>query len=638
MPEPHLSRAVDVFIDLSASVLAVSSLKGAVEGWGRADGLGAIARRVSVGLPAKVARDGLPLPEAWRFCDSGMAGEELSAALATAGRDNLPLLILFGAVDLNSEAVGVLRQSLERDPMFGCAVPRTACANRCCFARVTPQGLGATEWLPREILADLPAVALLVEMTAPCMLVSPQLAGNFGPLDARFHDVPAAMVHYLATARRCGFRTVLCNRAVVGIKGLSCDSAMAHPLPAVDASDEVLLRQLVPDLDRSWQDLRGGSLERFERLCVAGIGRSSLAHRRSLLLDVRNVGPIYNGTTQAVLGILNGLKTFEPTWDVAILATADGAAFHSLERAYAGWPVHTAMPDRPFTAAFRPSQPWHIQEMIDLHNASLFNAYLMLDTIAWDIAYATTRQLEGTWQFLADHADAFLFDSEFTRRRFIERFPSAAPKPGRVTHLSFDPAEYRGNGGGTRSSEFILVVGNSLDHKDVRNTVEVLASAFPFRQIKALGPAALASPLVEAQPSGELSEIEIQRLYASAQFVVFPSFYEGFGFPILTALAYGRTVLARHSALVDEVAAQCGGRGRLVVFNRREELVELIGRMVHGETVPEHPLGLGNNRPKTWADVAGDALAFLESCLREGGRSRWMAREHAVRQLMAYRT
>jgi glycosyltransferase involved in cell wall biosynthesis len=643
-PWQRITPTLDVFIDLSASAIAGSTLRRVVAEWARAESLGAIARRVTgVVAAGTLPVDSLQLPsEHWTLAECEAPTARLNAALAAAGRDEVPLLVLFGPVDVNCEAIGILRQCLERDPMFGFAVPRIGCVDRCCFARLSRHGLGASEWLPRRILADLPDQELSVETAAPCMLVGPRISGNFGPLDVRFDGVAAAVVHYVATARRCGFRTVLSNRAVVGIDSVPCDTVAVRPLSDVSARDHVLLHRLVPDIDRAWEESRGGSRERFERLCTASIDATKTTPRPSLLLDVRNVTPTYNGTTQAILGITNALKEHQPKWDVALLASVDGAVFHDLKRVYAGWPVHTTLPDRPFTAALRPSQPWHIQEMVDLHSVSLFNAYLLLDTIAWDIAYAAPPHLEGTWRFLADHADAFLFDSHFTRQRFVERFPSAGSVPGRVMHLSFDPNEYaradvRNTAGG---DEFILVIGNNLDHKDVRRTVEALASAFPFRHIRALGPADVVSPFVRAQHSGDLPESEIHRLYAGAQFVVFPSFYEGFGFPILTALAYGRTVLARRSALLEEVAAQCDGRGRLVAFDRREELVELLGRLVHGEPVLEHPLGLGlaNGRPRTWADAAHDALDFLESRVREPSRRRWIARESAVRILTAYRT
>jgi glycosyltransferase involved in cell wall biosynthesis len=636
---PH---SIDVFIDLSASRIAGPALQKLIETWVCPENLGAVGRRVTGSVaPGGLHGDAVRLPPDWIFTESESSMPAVSAALAAAGRDGVPFLLLLGPVDVSNEAVGVLRQCLERDPMFGFAVPRIGCKEGCCVVRLSRHGVGESSWLPRTILAELPESEILVEIAAACVLVNPEVSSNFGSLDAEFEAVAAAMVHYMARVRRCGFRTVLSNRAVARLDALSCDATAAPRLFDWSVEDRQLLQQRVPDLERSWLESRADSWAQFERLSTASI-ETPKAARPSLLMDVRNVGPIYNGTTQAVLGIVDGLKAIRPKWEVALLANPDGASFHDLARAYHGWPVHTALPDRPFTVALRPSQPWHIREMVDLHRVSLFNAYLLLDTIAWDIGYAAPPQLEGTWQFLADHADAFLFDSEFTRRRFLERFPSAGSVPGRVTHLSFDPGEYTRSGVASRSdgTEFILVIGNNLDHKDVRHTVDALVSAFPYRHIRVLGPANVASPFVTAHESGAVSDADIHGLYANAQFVVFPSFYEGFGFPILTALAYGKTVLARRSALVEEVAAQCVRRGRLVTFSGPEELVELLGRLVHGETVPEHPLGLGlgDGRPKSWADVARDALDFCESLVREPIRGRWIAREHAVRQLLSYRT
>jgi glycosyltransferase involved in cell wall biosynthesis len=637
------AHSIDVFIDLSASPTAGATLQNVVAQWARLESLGGTARRVTgVVRPGDLQGHSLPLPSGWAFAESESPIADLSVALADAGCERVPLLLLIGPVDLCCEAVGVLRQCLERDPMFGFAVARIGCRDRCCFARLSQHGISQAEWLPRKFLGELPDTELLVEVASPCMLIDPQVVDNFGPLERQFESVPAAMLHYMAAARRCGFRTVLSNRAIVGLDSLTCDVPAVQRLPSVSARDRTLLHKLVPDFERTWQQFRGGSWERFEKLCASTASKPNGAVRPSLLLDVRNVGPIFNGTTQAVLGTVKALKELAPEWDMALLAQPEGAVFHALDRVYADWPVYTALPEETFTLALRPSQPWHIQEMVDLHNVSLFNAYLLLDTIAWDIAYLGPPHLEGTWQFLADHADALLFDSAFTRQRFLERFPSGRSVPGMVTHFSFDPSEYvrdgvsRAEGG----DEFILVVGNNLDHKDVRNTVEALASAFPFRHIRALGPANVVSPFVTARHSGGLPDLEMHQLYANAQYVVFPSFYEGFGFPVLTALAYGRTVLARRSALLEEVAAQCDRRGRLIMFDRREELVELLGRLVHGDPVPEHPLGLSltNGRPRAWRDVARETLEFLDALLCEPSRGRWIARERTVQQLLSYRT
>ena len=302
-------------------------------------------------------------------------------------------------------------------------------------------------------------------------------------------------------------------------------------------------------------------------------------------------------------------------WDITLLASKDASASHELEESYPGWQIATKLPARQFTVALRLSQPWHIQEMIDLHVAAAYNAYLFLDTISWDAAYPAPRHLDGTWQFMADHADGLIFISRYTRDRFRRRFRVRGGMRELVAYLSFDPADYvRADARvAARRDGFIFVVGNDYDHKDVGPTVELLAAAFPYESFVALGPPRTITPRVKMLQSGTLSEAEIHRLYANARMVVFPSFYEGFGFPVLTTLAYGGTLVARQSALLEEIAARCVPRGRIVPFARRDELVDVVGRILHGEDVATLPLGtaLDEGRPLSWQDVGGRILAFL---------------------------
>jgi glycosyltransferase involved in cell wall biosynthesis len=137
--------------------------------------------------------------------------------------------------------------------------------------------------------------------------------------------------------------------------------------------------------------------------------------------------------------------------------------------------------------------------------------------------------------------------------------------------------------------------------------------------------------------SGRLSDAEIHRLYANARIVVFPSFYEGFGFPALTTLAYGGTLVARASALLEEIAARCVARGRIVPFTRRDDLVEVVGKILHGEDVATLALGtaLDEGRPLSWQDIGCRILEFLTGMAGDVSLSRSRARERAVAQLMA---
>jgi len=105
-----------------------------------------------------------------------------------------------------------------------------------------------------------------------------------------------------------------------------------------------------------------------------------------------------NGTTSAALGICRGLHKLAAEWDITLLTSKEASASHLLAESYPGWQIATKLPARQFTAALRLSQPWHIQEMIDLHVAAAYNAYLFLDTISWDAAYPAPRSRHSAKQ------------------------------------------------------------------------------------------------------------------------------------------------------------------------------------------------------------------------------------------------
>jgi glycosyltransferase involved in cell wall biosynthesis len=580
------------------------------------------------------------VPTNWRVVSDPLPIGFWEAVLAAAGNDSRPVLALLAPIGPGLEAAGILFDLIDRDAMFGAAIARLRCARGCCVRVLADGDQTAAEWMPRDAIAELPVDEIVDDPSAACLLLKPTLLTEFGDADMPFASLAGTLRHRLASARRCGFRSVVGNRALVTVADADCGSGT--PLVSMAAADATRLAAFDADAARGWQEFRGAASALFETLTSHHLRAVRGERRPSLLLDMRNVSAGYNGTSFAAIGAARGLHAAASEWDVAILANAAGAEFHALDAAFPGWTVYTTLPPPGFNIALRLSQPWHIQEMVDLHRVARLNAYLMLDTISWDVVYVAPAHLDGTWQFLAASADSLFFISEFSRQRFCTRFPGRARSGDVVCHLSFDPTDYvLPELLNKPPADYFLVIGNHLEHKDVTSTVDLLTSAFPAAPIETLGPVRFRSPRVTSHASGHLEELDVQQLYARARLAVFPSFYEGFGLPIVTALAYGRTLLARESSLLAEIASRCQPRGRLIGFRQRNELVEHIGRLMHGKPVPEHPLGTalrGDERPRSWLDVGQQVHRELRRLLATASTTAWRARNDLVAQAVAYRS
>jgi alpha-1,3-rhamnosyl/mannosyltransferase len=110
--------------------------------------------------------------------------------------------------------------------------------------------------------------------------------------------------------------------------------------------------------------------------------------------------------------------------------------------------------------------------------------------------------------------------------------------------------------------------------------------------------------------TGKISESELHELYAAAYAFIYPSLYEGFGLPVLEAMAHGVPVIAGNNSSLPEVL---GDAGILCDTTNQEEL----GWRIHGLLAsPEMAdrLGLeGKLRSKqfSWKSTAAGVLASL---------------------------
>lgn len=229
-------------------------------------------------------------------------------------------------------------------------------------------------------------------------------------------------------------------------------------------------------------------------------------------------------------------------------------------------------------------------------------------------------------------AAAVITVSQFSRDEILRYF-NLNPEKVRVIYNGIDEHFFAGDSLRAEDTErfieryelpekYILSIGNRKPHKNVHRTVEAYCAgdfSYPLVLLSEFDPALL--EIAEKKQKKHLiyflryvGRQEFPLVYSRAVAFVFPSLYEGFGFPPLEAAACGvPAVVARRASLpevmrdaaiyVNPLDSEDIRRGIEVAVARGEEAQRAVRR------------GLEVAREYRWSKVAGETLEVYRSIL-----------------------
>ncbi len=201
----------------------------------------------------------------------------------------------------------------------------------------------------------------------------------------------------------------------------------------------------------------------------------------------------------------------------------------------------------------------------------------------------------------AERSDVIIAVSEFTASQVVDLLGVERNKirviPHGVHHLSLDFSVPREN--------IILFVGALQRRKNIIGLVkafEQLGSG--WKLVLAGAPGGYGSVeimnYIDASKSrdriqvvGYLPDDALQRLYARARIFAFPSLDEGFGIPVLEAMAHGVPVVTSNRAALREVA---GDAALLVEPDRVDSIADALNRLIDSEDLQKEMARRGCER------------------------------------------
>lgn len=210
---------------------------------------------------------------------------------------------------------------------------------------------------------------------------------------------------------------------------------------------------------------------------------------------------------------------------------------------------------------FRMNYKGKAKKVITIHDLATFYPDLV------DSKRVETSQKGDIQKILKNpKIDAIITISEFTKKEILHFFPNL-DKPIFVTPLAANHKNFQKKS--SNPKPYLLYVGVLDKRKNVLGLCQafaMIASKYPDFQLVLVGSyngfeAEKVLDFIAQSPfckqfvlKNFVSEAELQELYANAWAFVFPSFYEGFGIPVLEAMHYGLPVLTSQNSSMQEIA------------------------------------------------------------------------------------
>lgn len=174
------------------------------------------------------------------------------------------------------------------------------------------------------------------------------------------------------------------------------------------------------------------------------------------------------------------------------------------------------------------------------------------------------------------------------------------------------------------TSPYILFIGTLHPRKNLQRLVDSYADSGVQHQLILAGKSGwLVEPIMERLQNleprirerihlpGYIAPEDKDALISAADVLLFPSLYEGFGFPLLEGNACGTPVLGANASSIPEIA---NGAALLVDPLNTEDIAEGMRRILSDKALRDRLVenGLSNIRRFRWEATAQKTLAVLE--------------------------
>ena len=464
---------------------------------------------------------------------------------------------------LNSDTLpykGAFRELVEClsiDDKIGCIAPRSNNATICNLFEDTKYLTNSSSAIEYESIINVFAksISIVPKLTySPvtngfCLLIKREVLVNFNCFDIEFSPGYEEENDYALRISNHGYRICIANHALVfHYEGESFKLNQNRELIKISNYNKIINRYPY------YFDLIKNYNTEITTIAYYNIINSLKNNNNTILIDARNLGNYYNGTNRLIVEIINSLINLN--YNIDLLTSKQSLLFHKLnllERL--NLIEDEKFINRSYCYGIKIGQPFNKRDLITVPSNSLISLNIFFDTIAIDCpqVYKDILFINSYWKYIQGIFSNISFISEFSKKQYELRFGNLYnnlsnknfnllplySKSSNLTITNVINSQF--------NYKFALVIGNNFTHKGLEHVLKNLPIIKELNYLLLLNKndtCLLRSDFKFIEP-GYLSDELISYLYKNSEFIIFPSFSEGFGFPLVEAIGYRKKIIIR---------------------------------------------------------------------------------------------
>lgn len=448
------------------------------------------------------------------------------------------------------------------DPMLGIVAPRSNNATICNLYNKTSYTENIYEDLEKynvdclKFSQNIPDISYAPVVTGFCFAIKYEIIKIFGGFDDIFTVGYEEENDYCLKVSERGYRIGISNKAFVAhMEGKSF--GLTGTRDKVKFENSKILRRRYPyydDLLANYSNSIG--------FRTASILSDAIESNGKFFVDARSLSPIYNGTNKVIVNVINALNDLELFADV--LVDIKSAEFHEILN-YKYIKILDSVTEK-YECGIKIGQPMDTDSLWLTPSHCVRSMCIFFDTIAHDCPNLKVENsvLDSVWTVLPYIYSNISFISNHSADQFRMKFGSGFSKlnanllPIEITKLNESAVQPSGNGK-------VLIFSNKFKHKAADFLIDQL-EVKEGRRYYVFGQSFETNrDDVEFIPPGSFPASALHLLMQEIEFSLFPSFSEGFGYPIIEAVSYGKPIYCRDIDCYKEIVEKLPDDTKLLV-------------------------------------------------------------------------